>query len=467
LPSVPKLRPSLAEAIDIPLWLERDRETPWADRAHRDRTIGREFATRSSSPVERVMHWWQVIAPDPIESEPGKGLARLLRRLAPIMIGAGALSGTGLAAAVLRYDGSDPINILMAFGLLVMLPMMFLIVSLALPLWSSSSVGGETNLGHIVLGFLKRKHPAFDEFFAAHHADQARDRLLRWRFMLSSQQFGFAFSVAALATLMVKAGFSDLAFAWSTTLTIEAHHVHDAVVVIARPWSFWVPGAVPDLSLIEHSRYFRLKTDPGELSAAALTAWWRFLALSIFSYGVVPRACALVVALLRVGAAERTLLLAHPEVRALLDRLESPEIASTSMSAESPAAAPEARASMFDGIAAGDVIIIWNGAAATGQPSADAIVIEAGGERTPDDDREALSRIPPDVKGVVRVITKAWEPPLLELHDYLSALRQHVGRERSIVVQPLGEAQASPDPNDVAVWRASLSGLDDPAVYVQ
>lgn len=460
-------QPSLADAIDIPLWLERDRETPWAERVRRDRAIGREAATRTRSRTARVMLWWQAVAPEHSEPDRGRAVARLLRRLGPIMVVAGALSGSGLAAVVLRYDGSDPINILIVFGLLVALPAVFLVASLALPLWASASVGGQTNIGHIVLGFLQRRHPALDEFFATRHADQARDRVLRWRFTLSSQQIGLAFSVAALLTLLIKASFSDLAFAWSTTLSVDAQQLGRAISIIASPWSAWLPGAVPDFGLIEQSRYFRLETTAREMSAATLTPWWRFLALSIATYGVVPRALAFALALHRSRAAERTLLLAHPEVRALIDRLDSPEVAATATSAEHPAAESNAVAPMFDGHTQGDVIVIWNGAIARSALPADATVIEAGGERSPDEDRDALQRIPAALNGVVRVVTKAWEPPLLELHDYLTALRAQVGGDASIVVQPCGEAQASPEPQDLAVWRASLARLDDPGVYIQ
>lgn len=465
LPAVPQSQPSLAAAIDIPLWLERDRETPWAERVRRDRAIGREAI--DLAPAARVMHWWHAVAPAPGESERGAAVSRLLRRLGLIMVAAGALSGAGLAAAVLRYDGSDPINILIAFGLLVLLPAVFLVASLTLPLWSSASFGGQTNAGHIVLGFLRRRHRAFDEFFATRHADQARDRVLRWRFTLSSQQLGLAFSVAALATLLMKASFSDLAFAWSTTLSVDAHQLRQAVGVIAAPWSGWLPDAVPDLRVIEQSRYFRLEQETRELSAVTLTPWWRFLALCIATYGVLPRASAFVLASLRARAAERAMLFAHPEVRALLDRLDAPEIAAGATSAEHAAAVPDAVAPLFDGHAQGDVIVIWNDAIARTALPADALVIEAGGERSPGDDREALQGIPAALNGIVRVVTKAWEPPLLELHDYLAALRARIGAGASIVVQPCGEGQATPEPQDLAVWRASLARLDDPGIYVQ
>ena len=42
--------------------------------------------------------------------------------------------------------------------------------------------------------------------FSARRYDRAFDRLLRWRFMLASQQFGLAFALAALTMLALKDG---------------------------------------------------------------------------------------------------------------------------------------------------------------------------------------------------------------------------------------------------------------------
>ena len=51
-------------------------------------------------------------------------------------------------------------------------------------------------------------------------------------------------------------------------------------------------------------------------------------------------------------------------------------------------------------------------------------VIEAGGEHSPEADRDRAGRAcRPRSLRVARVVTKSWEPPLLELHDFLTTLR--------------------------------------------
>ena len=44
-------------AIDVPLWLEADRLTPYAERARRDREIARNVP--QGDRIARVRAWWQ------------------------------------------------------------------------------------------------------------------------------------------------------------------------------------------------------------------------------------------------------------------------------------------------------------------------------------------------------------------------------------------------------------------------
>lgn len=49
--------PLFEDAIDVPLWLEADRHTPYAERVRRDRDIGRRISQRDR--VQRVRSWWR------------------------------------------------------------------------------------------------------------------------------------------------------------------------------------------------------------------------------------------------------------------------------------------------------------------------------------------------------------------------------------------------------------------------
>lgn len=382
------------------------------------------------------------------------------------MLGLGAVSGTALAGAVLHYDGSVPINVLTVIGVLVVLPLVFLLLSGVLPFVSTTSLAGEVNVGGIIIAFLKRRHPAAEAFFSDHQTNESRDKLLRWRMLLCSQQFGLTFALAALAVLVLRVSFSDLAFGWSTTLDIEANRLSGWINTIAAPWARWSAAAIPSLELIEQSRYYRLETAEREISAALLATWWIFIALCLAVYGVVLRALALVVATLGWRRAVAGYLLGHSEIAALIDRLDTPEMSSGATSDEVLGDVVNRAAPTLGASTRADLIILWNGA--TG-PMSDAnaqSIIEAGGEHSIDADLHALETLSAPPRGVVQVITKAWEPPLLELHDYLNALRERVGRGVSIVVHPVGANGEAPSEHDVDVWRRSLVRLQDSEVYV-
>ena len=70
----------------------------------------------------------------------------------------------------------------------------------------------------------------------------------------------------------------------------------------------------------------------------------------------------------------------------------------------------------------------------------------------------------------VLVIAKAWEPPVLELLDFLGELRQALGEARPILVVPLalgaGDRPAAPDASDALQWQRASDRLGDPRTSV-
>lgn len=453
----------LVEAIDIPHWLERDRQTNWRDRVARDRKLGVDDAGPTQS-VKRVLHWWQALDKDVQEPSAGSEIARLFRHLSWTMLAAGTVSGMCLSSAVLHYDGSQPINVLVVLGWLVFLPFVFLVISVCLPWSATTSFGSEANIGAVILAFLKRRNPAAEAFFSAQRTNLSREKLLRWRLMLCSQQFGLAFSLAALGTLLFRVGFSDLAFGWSTTLSLDTDTVAGLFQSTAMPWAGWLADGVPTSELVAQSRYYRLEQGARVLSAETLTTWWLFVTMCLAVYGVGLRLVALTVAMLGYRNATRGMLLGHSEVIALVDRLNTPILSGQASTTEARDTHSDTEVARFDPSVHADLVILWNGA--RGTASDGGRVIEAGGERGINEDLDAVRDLEPPSNGIVRVVTKAWEPPLLELHDYLKALRERFGGGTSIVVHPVGEIDDTADARDIAVWRRSLARLQDPEVYV-
>jgi hypothetical protein len=120
--------------------------------------------------------------------------------------------------------------------------------------------------------------------------------------------------------------------------------------------------------------------------------------------------------------------------------------------------------------------VIWEGCASPAAARAHArsrlgleldAVIEAGGSRTIGADRQALEALASTEPGNVVVLTPAWEPPLLELLDFLGELRRRVGPEHSIVVAPVGDGERRVTDVEHETWARAVGRLRDPKLYVE
>jgi hypothetical protein len=179
----------------------------------------------------------------------------------------------------------------------------------------------------------------------------------------------------------------------------------------------------------------------------------------------------------RLAAATRALLVDDPRVTALCDRMDSPVIETAATEPEYPhlfGTAPE-RIHAPKGVDTGRAVI-WSGsidrhAAAAYARSHFGIalgtVVEAGGDRPLSADRDALESITAANGSTLVIFTRAWEPPLLEFLDYVSALRRNLGPRQSIVVVPVPETHDGVTPVEYATWAKAVGQLADPHLYVE
>ena len=324
-------RSLLEDAIDIPLWLEADRDTPLAERADRDRGIARELAGAEDLP--RVRAWWSRLRP---ADALGVKLVHGRRLVSVALVAIGVVAGSGFAAAALRYDGTTPVNILRALALLAGVQLVVLALTLLL------LPGGRYGLGAIqrslvafnpaaMVAAVYRRFAALptpvERLFAWHAGRSAASRFAKWQLLFWAQLTAVAFNAGVLATSFALVAITDLAFGWSTTLNLDPRDVAALTKAIAAPWAAWLPAAVPSDALIEGSRFFRLEHAAGPPRIAeAFTGWWPFLLASIVTYGLVPRLVIGTLALAKLRSATRSMLLEDARVTALLDRMRSPSL---------------------------------------------------------------------------------------------------------------------------------------------
>ena len=253
-------QPLLAQAVEIPAWLEADSGTPYDERLHRDRRIAAGIA--GDDPLTRVRGWWaqaRQLAPREADIQLASRLARARSIITLVMVILGAIAGAAGALAVFRYDGTWPVNVVTVLAALVLVQLALILLTLVLMLPRIPGIGalqdllGSLNPGALA-GALYRRLRRVDDSRAAllvwHEArGPAAGRFARWQMLTWSQSAAVAFNVAALLTAIATIAFTDLAFGWSTTLRLDAAQAQRITDTLSLPWRVLWPDAVPTLEL--------------------------------------------------------------------------------------------------------------------------------------------------------------------------------------------------------------------------
>jgi hypothetical protein len=471
-----------ADAIDVPLWLEADRGTPYAERVRRDRQLARSLASGNS--LQRVRNWWRGAAND-TAARTGARLDRLRGAVTVAMVALGAVTGFAVTLTAFAYDGSQPVNIVRLLALLVGVQLVLLVLTLLLTL--PGRIPGVRHVQELLASLnpgawaasvyrkLARGTPDVERLFERPMAA----RFGKWQLLYWAQCAAVTFNVVALVLAITLVTFSDLAFGWSTTLDLDTGAVTRVVQTIAWPWHVLAPEAVPSAALVEQSQFFRLEGGgvTGGVPPRALGAWWPFTVAAIVTYGLLPRLALLLLSASRLRAATKSLLLDDPHVTSLLDRMSAPAIETAAAEHETAPplliGPPNAPLPPLKGNARA---VIWESSLAPGMASDYArrhlgldvrTVAEAGGGRGLAADRAALERLAADPASTVVVLTPAWEPPLLELMDFLGDLRRHAGADSAIVVAPVPDGARAVTDVERATWTRAISRLGDPKLYVE
>lgn len=380
----------------------------------------------------------------------------------------GAVTGTSAAAAAFFYDGGGRVNVLLVLALFVVLPL----ATMALFTAAAASRAGlrGLNAGQLGRGVARLLPSPGARALAALAGGSAGPRVAKWLLLCWSQWLALGFSAGALVTAFALVLFTDIAFGWATTLAVDPVRIAALVQGLATPWAALAPDAVPDAALVESSRYFRLafagaaRPDP-----AALGRWWPFVVLCMLCYGVLPRLATLALARWRLRAACAAAVLTDRRVRELLDRMNTPLVETRSPEHE-PEPGPEPRhalAAVADlPPADGFQVVNWADlpldAARIAQVLGAARLLAvhaAGGSRSTAQDRELVRKLA-SADAAVLLLAKAWEPPTLELTDFIADLRAALPARHPLAIAPVmvhdgaarpaGEARA-------ATWQQAIS----------
>jgi hypothetical protein len=500
----------LADLVDVELQLLRDRDAGREDVRRRDRRIGIAIdagaRAASSDPDQRMAvlrDWVRAVHAEAGHESAGARMVRVQHALGLLLTLFGLLSGTGAAAAVLSYDGTRPVNVVHFLALFVGLQaILLLLLALSTTLWrlrarlpAASGVYALLRWAFDAVGGLFERRLSADQRAML---KAARGRLRsshivyghveRWLLVSLAQRLGLAFNLGALATCLYLVAFSDLAFAWQTTLSFNAEGFHRMLSVLAAPWSWAYPEGLPTLDVVRASRYFRLDSSFGqEAPAELLGQWWRFLVLCLVTYGLAPRVIVSLLARAKLRRALAALRLDHGEIASLLERLASPLVQTHS---PAPEVGPEDRPAPGSGAAVAAVrpnslatVVVWGDvpidpaqvhalvAARFGWRVGSISLAGAGEARHDEASIQAVATGQDGDRAPVVVLAEAFEPPTREARAFLGRLREAIGEVRPIVVGLVDsegpERWSQPSSDDLRVWQRHIAQLGDPYLRVE
>ncbi len=324
----------LAELIDFEVQLASDRDRPTEELIARDRALALRWQDDPKSTPEVVVRWLASLQTQGTTPTRGERIARAHAVANWVVFAVFGLVGAAIALAVLQFTGDHPINVLVVLGVFVFLQWINLLGTLIAFVWSRFSPGF---LGHFPLSaFIRRLIVGMVD---AEDAGKflARRSLYagveRWVLFRALQVGAVAFNVGAIATFIAAVSFTDLAFAWSTTLQVGAEGLQRFCEGLAAPWRLWLPDAVPTLDLVQATQYYRLDAayvnapaGARVQDAAVAGGWWPFLLMSLLVYGLLPRLALVVWGSVGMNRAFRKLPFDTPDEVEVIARLTHPRV---------------------------------------------------------------------------------------------------------------------------------------------
>jgi len=502
---------SLAELIDLELQLAADEEVDRKTLFERDGALGDQILAEHTEQVTPSRHdvfraWLEAVAPSKT-AKVGERVVAVYRLAGWGLAAFGLLSGAGAAAGLLHYDGTQPVNVVHFLTVLVLVQILLLSLPL-LHMLPRAWLRWAPGFGplHELLRAFGYRQAGLERLLAKLPGDHGRIPLAlahlrswstvyadveRWSLLVLTQRVGVFFNLGALATCVYLVAVTDLAFAWSTTLSFDPHTMTQLLRLMALPW-WWLPAAVPSQQLVEASRYFRQAA--GSYDPVMLKDWWAFLVAALFTYGLLPRLLLWRISTWNAYRARARLPLDHGECEAVYERLmhgtrgwvgagaaeeagEVPAAERREQEGDEPEAAPIPAATEVEGC----LVVCW---ADVPLRAADAgaligrrfgwpvsAVHAIGGKDALGQHElvQSLARSRSSQDPVV-VVAEAWEAPGKAVRRLLRDLRAAVGGKRPILLCLVAGdrgAWTAPGDEDRRIWRRVVRAMGDPYLRVE
>lgn len=478
-------RAKTAELIALVLALEERGDLEERERRRLDREIGAAHA--SSSGLELLRAWLAKAPSEELRTRADR-VRSSLATLGWLFAAFGFFLGWAAASALLAIEVyAGRINIVLCLAILVLVPFLMLVATGIGWLWSSrrapdagpGSLGDWMRsawLGRLALRLVPQAARGDVEIVFGRMTAHSRlyGGVQRGQLLLWTQVSGLGFGFGALAATLIYVVFTDLAFGWSTTLDVDARMVHRVLAGIAWPWAGFWPDASPTLDLVEATRFFRVEAErrvPID-DPMLFGGWWPFLVMSIAFYLILPRALVLLGLSRWLGGEVAQAMGLTPGVPRLMTRLATPLVETTAEEEEGEVGHAEqglvpevdARAWLAERGGESPCLVRWAEltaeAALLERLGSNLLIRDAGGRRSLAEDSAVIDACAGEAGGVALCV-RGYEPPVLEVTDFLAELREALGAARPICVFLLDGSDLDRD-----TWRRKLLGLGDPALSV-
>lgn len=320
---------TLADLIDLEVQLDADRALERATLRDRDAALTAQID--ASSERDRLLQWIHALRRQPGNALPGQAIARGLRSAGWVVFAVAAVLGAGTAAGVLTFTGTHPANVLVAFAVLILLPLILFATQLAMTALSPQIADGPMaaltrRIGARLISLSGERSAALRQVLGQARARRSMYGRMESRWMWGVAQIpALGWCVGAVLTLLCLVTFTDLAFGWSTTLEVSDAGMQRFVDVVSAPWAWAAPSLRPDEAMVAATQYSRFDSawvGDADVAARVTGRWWSFLAMSLLVWVLIPRLLAFAWSRIQMRRALARAPLDRPELLRVLRRLD-------------------------------------------------------------------------------------------------------------------------------------------------
>ena len=493
----------LSEIINIEYQLYNDSQSDPVEIRRRDREIGKSYTGTEGDRISFFRFWLTKLKDENLH--PGQSVASALTFLRYLVFIFFLISGATTCAGILAYNGSRPVNIVnflaVFVGFQILLYLLFFLNILPNPVRGKIPLIGDfyrfagfifsriiaTTSNHLYKNRTESIRQVTGIFNRVKSRHAIYKKIERWSIFSIIQLGGFAFNLGAFASCTYLIIFSDLAFAWNTTLDVSPDFFHRIVTTISAPWALISSKLIPTIDLVESTRYFRLDGSYSGIHSSALTAggWWPFLLCSLVFYGLMPRLIFMMLSRFTLMRAQKRAPFLSAEFDSLYRRLTSPVFSSQTENLDHIESIPQKQdlknIQKHSLKAEACYLILWG---ETDMPEAEiAKIIQAGfswntieifhaGMLDNLQDEQTLKRFEDsDDDEPILLLAESWEAPSKAVLHFLNHLRTNIKKDRRIVIGLINldsdNKIITPALTDWQNWQDAASKLNDPFIVVE